>query len=99
MPLLDSYFNHLQSRTGADCFVMVRDDALNVSTRSEGSNCSEIISETSLSVQTSPVEQRSRRKPKFQPETLDYNPPCPPKRLGSEDDLAVCRRSGYKMFN
>ena len=39
------------------------------------------------------------REPKFQREKLDYNPPCPPKRLDSQDDLAMCRQTLKRALN
>jgi hypothetical protein len=95
MAFLDHYFNLLQARTGAECFVIVRDDALNDSTGSEESVSPESNSE--VKVQASHLQRKSvkRGEPKFQPENIDYNPPCPPKRMNSQDDLAM-GRLGFK---
>jgi hypothetical protein len=94
MALLESYFNRLQSHTGADCFVIVRDDASNASSRSEEFASPE--SDGEVKTPGSPLQRKSvKREPKFQPENIDHNPPCPPKRMDSRDDLAMCR-SGFK---
>jgi len=92
MVLLDTYFNHLQARTGAEHFVIVRDDALKDSGLAmecmhdaEGLCKSEVTTPSPL--------QRSRSRRMFQSESLDLKPPRPPLRMNSQDDL---RKPGMK---
>lgn len=87
MALLDSYFNHLQARTGAQRFELVGDNA--------SSRSLECVSPV-RSTPTSPLQLKSvKRGPKFQPEKLEFNPPSPPKRMDSRDDLAILK-PGFK---
>jgi len=80
MALLDSYFSHLQSRTGADNFVLVRDDAQTVSPKSSTMT-------RRRTRRSSPCNFKSR--PEFGGESKDLKLPSPPLRMESQDDLST----------
>lgn len=95
---LNSYFHSLQARTGATCFTIVRDDAILPSTQSsETSGQCRCSSKTELKHSPDRLKRRSvRLAPKFEAEKLDFQPPCPPTRVDSHDDImykAGCKRS------
>lgn len=76
---LDSYFLHLQAATGAERFVIVRDDALRVSDHT-----------TEFSFPATPVRSQGKcmkSGPKFQPENVEFKLPSLPTRIDSQDDL------------
>ncbi len=79
MDLLDTYFSHLQRHTGAEAFIIVRDDA-QVSPRSMKRR----RAPRSASLPSSFGSSKSRQE--FE-ESEGQNPPCPPLRMESQDDL------------
>ncbi len=95
MLLLDSYFHHLQARTGAQFFTIVRDDAVRPS---QASDISSHITSPNRA-EAKPLPGRLKRRsinsaPKFEAEKLDFKPPCPPTRVDSQDDMIF--KSGLK---
>ena len=107
MVLLDSYFNHLQARTGAQHFVIVRDDALRIPSKDSQSDLTTsplntmlvpppvVVDSPEVRVSPSRLQRRSvkRPPPKFEAQNQDYQPPCPPTRVDSVDDLALKGRT------
>jgi len=83
MTLLDNYFSHLQSNTGAEAFVLVRDDA-KIPPRSMKRR----RTPRSASLPSSFGSSRKSR-PEFE-ESEFQNPPCLPLRMESQDDLCAC---------
>lgn len=99
MVLLDSYFYHLQAHTGAQRFVIVRDDALRIPSKEcyglETHPASPTVVHSEELVSPSRLQRRSvkRRPPTFDSQRQDYQPPCPPTRVESVDDLVLKERT------
>ena len=85
MALLDNYFTNLQCTTGAEKFVLVRDDAHGVSPESSPSGRRRRIIRTSSG--------SNKPSPKFEDEVLlDLKPPSQPLRSESKDDLHTMKK-------
>lgn len=84
MVLLGKYFTSLQSRTGAQNFLLVRDDA---QVASPDSSKKRLRGPPLRSTSGSNKSKGSHSK--FEQESLDLKPPSPPLRMESQDDLCT----------